>query len=68
MCCVLVGDWAGASFTDPANGCSGTCADHVLDPNNFYVSSRKDRSGWSFAHIRSSPEHHMVNSAYTAPS
>lgn len=30
------GDWAGASFTDPANGCPGTCADHVLDPNNFY--------------------------------
>ncbi|KAB5592190.1 hypothetical protein CTheo_4341 [Ceratobasidium theobromae] len=30
------GDWAGASYSDPANGCPGTCADHVLDPNNFY--------------------------------
>ncbi|QRV90995.1 glycoside hydrolase family 16 protein [Ceratobasidium sp. AG-Ba] len=32
------GDWAGASYSDPANGCPGTCSDHVLDPGNFYVS------------------------------
>ncbi|KAG9082514.1 hypothetical protein FS749_006799, partial [Ceratobasidium sp. UAMH 11750] len=33
------GDWAGASFADPASGCPGTCAEHVLNPNNFYNTS-----------------------------
>jgi hypothetical protein len=37
MWCVLLGDWAGASFA--TSGCPGSCGQTVQDPSNFVVSA-----------------------------